>query len=111
MKEMSHQLQRQVGKGVAIRSGLQDLRNLFSDCIHIYGGSNVDKALGGYREGLRCLPCGGISSYRTNNQRVEDVKCHKRWPGEVLGEEPWERKGDLLSAVAMSPTLSSHDFC
>lgn len=89
-------------QGTEIKTGLEDLRNLFSSCINIYRAANVDKALGDTEMSLVCPFPGGVSSYSINNKKAEGVKCHKGWAGEMLGEHSELREGICPGSVALT---------
>lgn len=82
---MSHQLWREVGRGLGIRTGYRTWETLFSYCINIYRAPNMDKALRDAEVSLTQLFSSGVSSCTINNKKVEGVRCHKRCAGEVLG--------------------------
>lgn len=85
-------------QGTEIRTGLQDLRNLFSYCINIYRAPHVDKAVGDTEMSLACPFPQGVSSNSINNKKVEGVKCHKdvkmcRWSAREPGAlAAWRRR-------------------
>lgn len=89
-------------QGTEIRTGLQDLRNLFSDCINIYRVLRVDKALGDTEMSLVCPFPPGVSSYNINNKKVEGVKCHKICAREVLRSVRSTEKAIQPGSVALS---------
>ena len=52
-----------------IWTGLQDLRNLFSYCVNMYGRPNVDKAQGDIEMSLTYPFPPGVSGYSINNKK------------------------------------------
>lgn len=82
-------------QGTGIRTRLQDLRNLLSYGIKIYGAPNVDKALGGTEMSVMCPLLQGISSYRKNNKEGEGGNSRQRCAGKVPRECWKHEEGDL----------------